>query len=280
MHPIRRRRNLILGASGITYDVDAQVYYDAVIANSGALLTLEKGAYNVYRIDAKNNAIGAWNGDAHVDYPMLGSTVESCVINAHNPGTFDATAVNTVAGDFTANGFTPNGSDSYFRTGLIPSVVLGVNSATLEYYSRDNTLNEATFEFSAFVNATSAFDLGMEYSVAVGTFFDAWGSSDRVAVIIGNAQGGFTGSRIANNDARIYRNGIQQNINTLTLTQTRPNIEIYLGCRNNAGTAGDFSSKENAGAGIFDGLTPAKVLAQYNARQLLNTNCVSGGRQV
>lgn len=277
MHPIRRRR-IILVPSGITYDADAQIFFDAVVANSGLLDGLEKGAYNVSRIDSKNNA-DPWNGDTHLDYPMLGSTVESMVINAQNPGTFDATAVNTVGGDFTANGWTPSGA-SYFRTGLIPLTHLSANSVTFFYYSRDDT-GENGIDMGAYNNSTTNLALQIK-RVTSNLLWDCYSDNlpnGRISVVISSSAGGISATRTTSNHHEVYRNG--SSLAQATGTEgNRPSVEIYIGARNTGGGPFVYTTKECAGTLIGNGFSDNQVLAQYTACQLLNTNCIIGGREV
>jgi len=263
------------------FDNDAQIYFDAVVTNGGVLTLREQNAYTVYRIDSKDNA-NTWNGDVHLDYPMLGSTVESCVINAHNPGTFDAVAVNTVSGDFTANGFDPNGADSYFQTGLVALDILTLNSIALEYYSREDIAEDA-IDFAVRRANNALVSLFIRSDALAATVFDCYDFTvnGRLQRSETTSQGGFTATRVATNDSRVFRNGVQNGSTFLTTGGSQPAVvNFYIGARNNNGTADQFSNKQTAGNIIADGFTPAQVLAQYTARQLMNTNCVIGGRQV
>lgn len=259
----RRRRRY-----GFAFDVDAQAFFNAVVANSGALSAIEKGGYNTYRIDSKNNP-NLWNPGVHADYPMMGGTAESMSINAQNPGNFDLIFVNTVAGDFTANGFTPNGLTSYARTGLSPDPVLIIQSVTLEYYSRDNT-SENSCDIGAQVTSAQNLILFLDHS-AVDTIFDSYnGGTGRVLGSTANVSGGVTSVRLAANDSKVYRKGVSYG-SIATSGGTQPNVEFYIGARNVAGSADSFSTKECAGTLIGDGFNSAQVLAQYDARQTLNT---------
>ncbi len=254
----------------VNFDIDALIYFNAVIANGGALSILEKAAYNVYRISSKENA-NPWNSLNYLDLPMIGGSVESMVINAKNPGTFDAIAVNTVSGDFTTNGWKPNGTDSYLRMILIAADELTIQSIGLEYYSRTN-IQEAGCDIGAMNNSTDqVIQFFIRHTPVKETFFDCYGGANgRVNVDQDNAAGGFMATRVASNDSKVFRNGVEYGAITTSLG-TQTSFEFYLGARNNLGVADTFSTKENAGAGIYDGLTAAKVLSQYNARQTLNT---------
>ncbi len=259
-----RRRRRLMGLGG--FDADAQIYFDAVVANGGVLSTTEKNAYNVYRINSKTNL---YNPNCHIDLPMIGGTVESMVINAQNPGTFDQIAVNTIAGDFTANGFQPNGVDSYFRMGLIPSVTLTIQSVALEYYSRDDT--DGNLTAMGCRNSVSQ-RLLLLLRLSNNTRFDSYDNGNgRLTAAQTNSSGGITVTRVSNSDSRALRKGVQYGSTLGTAGGTQPTFELYLGAENNLGSAEGFGAYECAGAGIYDGLSVAKVLSQYTDRQELNT---------
>lgn len=257
----------------------AQAYFAAVIANGGDLTDREKDAYTVYREDSEENA-NAWNGDTHIDLPMLGSTVESMVINAQTPGTFDCIAVNTVAGDFTANGFDPNGVNSYLDTQFNPSVSLVLQSVALEYYSRED-IDEFTIEIGC--RSLNTTYLAMQVERAALTKFFCYDTTPATGLLSdftpgSNSQGGFMCSRVSNVDFRLFKNGVQFDF-AATTGGGHPSRTITIGAQNDAPVT-KFSNKQCAGTGVYDGLITAKVLAQYNARQLMNINCVIGGREV
>lgn len=261
-------RKIVFPGAGILFDPDAQIYFDAIVANSGATSDIEKGGYNIYRLDSKSNS---YNADCHIDLPMIGGTVESMVVNAQQPGTFDQVAVNTVSGDFTANGFEPNGINSYFRMGLIASATLTIQSVALEFYSRTNA-DGALIDMGALITTGQTIrvfiKLGGDFYCDMYNIITGQG---RIVETIADSLGGHTVVRLASNDQKIYTNGTQLGSTNTGSGGTQPTIEFYLGANNNAGSPANFSTRQCAGAGIYDGLTTAKVLSQYLARQVLNT---------
>ena len=252
----------------LSYDVDAQVFFNTIDARGGNLTGIEKKAINNYVISLKSDNV--WDL-IHADYPMVGGTVISCAVNLKNPGTFDITFVNTVSGDFTSNGWTPNGTTSYAKTGIIPITHLQLNSTAVEYYSRTTVVDDNAFDMGAQASANQLIRFAIDFSVAGGTSISVYSTSQVVSFDTDNSKGGFMGSRIAINDIQLYRNGISLATVTSNNTGIRPDIEMYIGALNIAGSPGTFSTKECAGSAIFDGLTVAQVLSQYNARQNMNT---------
>ena len=118
-----------------SYDSDAKIFFNAVINNGGMLSLIEKQAINTYVKTLKANSL--WEL-LLADYPFVGSSAVAHAINLKTPGTFNLIFVNTVAGDHVANGWTPNGTTSYARMGIIPATHLTLNSVALEFYSRTN----------------------------------------------------------------------------------------------------------------------------------------------
>ena len=253
--------------AGVPLDPDAQAFIDAIYTAGGSLSNLEENAINIYVIDAKNN-VNAWWNSTLADYPMVGGTMESCKINLKNPGTFDIDFVNTVNGDFVSTGWTPNGSTSYARTGLIPSAQMIINHSHMEYYSRTNIL-EGGFDmgvlsggyFILIIRRTNLAYLEC-YSNFGNGLIDEANNNSAISLI---------GSRISNVDLKLIKDGIQLGSTVTGTAGTLPTKEIYIGCYNNNGVPAFFNTKESAGNQIGHGLTILQALAQYNARQLMNT---------
>ena len=251
----------------LIFDADALIYFNAVIANGSALSILEQAAYNAYRISSKENA-DPWNGDTHLDYPMLGSTAESMVINAQNPGTFDAIAVNTVTSEFTANGYKGNGTNSYFDTNLVlDDIGLSDNSLSIEYYSR--TTNNTSSIFCGSVSGVSNY-LFIRSGDGAGQFNIRQPTSDLVLQTTSNGFGYFMMVRRSAVDLSGYINGVFKKKISTSVTSGYSNNKLYLQCYNNLGMAQLFTNQQNAGFGVFDALSANQVTSQYNARSSMN----------
>ncbi|PCJ55969.1 MAG: hypothetical protein COA79_20380 [Planctomycetota bacterium] len=266
-------RKAVLFTSG--FDADAQRYFNAVVANGGALTADEKTFYNTWRVDSKNNA-NPWDPSAHIDLPMIGGTVESMVVNAKTPGTFDQIAVNTVAGDFTVNGFQPNGLDSYFRMVLIASTTLTLESIAMEFYSRTDSSDGTN------IGAIVSTSQRVQWSIRdvsgnfVADVYNNNSSEGRLSFANADSLGDHVYARVSNTDARGFKDATQIGSNT-TGGGSQPDIEFFLGAANSGGSAAGFDDKQCAGAGILDGLTAAQVQAMSNGRETFN---VSLGRNL
>ncbi|MBL4654162.1 MAG: hypothetical protein JKY53_15060 [Flavobacteriales bacterium] len=256
------------------FDPDAQIYFDAVVANSGALSDDEKTFYNTRRIDSKTNA-NPWDTNAHIDLPMIGGTVESMVVNAKSRN-FDQIAVNTVAGDFTANGFQLNGTDSYFRMILIASTTLTLESIAMEFYSRTDSSDGTNMGAIVSTSQRVQWSIRDVSGNFVADVYNNNSSEGRLSFANADSLGDHVYTRVSNTDARGFKDATQIGSNA-TGGGSQPNIEFYLGAANSGGTAAGFDDKQCAGAGILDGLTVAQAQAMSNAIETFN---VSLGRNL
>jgi len=250
---------------------EAVTFIDAVETAGGSLTDTEKVAIDLYVRDAQDNANAWWN-DLLAFWPFVGSSVAAHAINLKTPGTFDITFVNTIAGDHVANGWTPNGTNAYGRTGVIPSTDTILNDVALIYYSRTNNSTSSIQIGCATVSPTQVLQARIR-GVDDKYLFHSYNNVGGGFVVAGatDSSGGMTYSRLSATDSKAYRNGSQ--VATIgTSGGIRPTHEIYLGGRNNAGTADNFDDKQLAGAGVTNGLTAAQVLAEYTALQTLNTS--------
>lgn len=267
----RRKRNRVIGC----IDPDALAFFAAVVANGGSLTDLEKATICQYVKDLKSSDI--WNSEL-ADYPMVGGTSNSCSVNLKKPGTFDLTFVNTVSGDFTSNGWKPNGVNSYARTGLDPSIVTP-EYVGLEYYSREDA-NGALVDIGCYDGANYAL-LSANLSTSA-YFFGYTGLPAPANTVVGAvSKGDFFGSikdEAGSFVQRLFKNGTQI-ASANEMVGVYPSFEIYLGCYNSSGVATAFTTRQCAGTAILDATTfdDTKVLAFYNARQAMNTTL---GRQV
>lgn len=252
------------------FDIDAQAFFDAVVIAGGSLSDTEKDAVNVYILDAKNNT-NSWWTDLSAWYPMVGSSAASTGVNAKTPGTFDITWVNTPT--FSSNGVDFNGTNEYGRTGFIPSTGFPSNNdASIGYYSRENIDSGNITMGVNNASSTQRLFLTLKNSGSfTGIMFNQAGSQD-INISSSDSRGEFVLSRTTSTNLKGYRNGVSLETQTGAHTGTRPTLEIYLGARNNNGSASLFTAYQTAGVFIADGLSTAQILAQYTAIQVMNTS--------
>ena len=202
-------------------------------------------------------------------YPMVGGTATTHKYNLINPQDTNAAFRLSFVGGWThsANGALPNGTNAYANTFLNASTALTPNSQHISYYSRTLSVG-AQIEMGAFTGPTDKLlSIRAAFNYASGSV-----SSVINFTTTTDARGFWLGTRRADNDREVYRNGVTQATSVVNDSNTYPNIPIYIGARNLQGTGIDApSSKECAFSSIGDGLTDAEALALYNAVQTFNT---------
>ena len=260
-------------STGYVYLSETDTAAAAYVVAGYTLSATEKVALDVY-IRAKQ-AAGIWTSTI-VDYVFMGNIAASHAINIKSPGTKNLTFVNTVAGNHTSNGWTPNGTTSYGQTGVVPSTDLTLYAMGFEYYSRSNLVGGVEIG-SLQTAATNLYQMRVDgLSSANPVLFDAG------AAATGRLLGG-TVTTSANSHIyvvtnstteTVYINGVSEITSAAkVIGALLPNQQIYIGARNNAGVADAFDNKECAGCSIYtSNLTQANVTALYNARQALNTS--------
>jgi len=253
-----RKRN---GGGG--NDPDAQLFITATgISGTNATAT------NQLVLDLK--AGGVWNkGKAF--YPMVGGTSTTCKFNLKDARDLDAAYRLTFfgGGTFSANGYQPNGTNSYGNTFLQPLVQ---NNTHLSYYSRTNAIGGGDIgNWSSYVAGNPAYLVIKASSGNTAFRLNATGTESNVARA--DSRGFAVINRRLSTTQSLFFNNVK---NDFTITSTGvPTGNVTIGAVN-FGTF-DYGNKQCAFASIGDGLTDAEALAFYNAVQLFNTTL---GRQV
>lgn len=205
-------------------------------------------------------------------YPMVGQSgvSSSFQFNLKDPSLFKG--IFSGSWIFSSTGATPDGSTGYMNTGLVPSTSLLLNSVSLTFYSRTNIQGNIQMG----VNEGSNYLIqSMNSSTQMFSQLNSDGP-DYIDAPVTQWQGLFTTTRTTSTLVTAYKNGV--NIKNDTKPSiARPNISIYLGARNNAGTPTSYDTKQCAFASIGDGLTDTEAANFYTAVQRFQTTL---GRQV
>lgn len=248
-------------------DADAQAFITA----SGISGT-EATAVNTLVVSLKSANI--WT-KIKAAYPFVGSSATSCKWNLKDARDLDAAyrLFFNGGGTFSSAGYLPNGTNAYANTFLNPSTQLTATSVHLSYYSRTATPVGATVEIGNNNGSANIFHIRTAANFIAGSSATTLMNFTTTT----NAQGFWLGTKRANNDREIYRNGITQTTSTTNDTTAFTSVNLYLGATNQLGTTASYSNKQCAFASIGDGLTDAEVTAFYNAVQQFNTTL---GRQV
>jgi len=206
-------------------------------------------------------------------YPFVGGTAAQHKFNLKDPRDLDAAYRLVFNGGWThsSNGALPNGTTAYANTYLAPNA-MGQNSIHIAYYSRTNI-------------SGLYIDMGSEDSNSAAEFLLSYNAGDRVYMntllsdIVPNlnpSTGFFIGNRTSDSTNILFRNNTKL-INGTTPSLTPSTNNIYIGAGNINGTAGLYSSRQQAFATIGSGLTDTEAANFYTAIQAYQTSL---GRQV
>jgi hypothetical protein len=248
------------------YDADAQAFITATgISGTNA------SAINTLVIDLK--AASIWT-KMHALYPIIGGSATSHKINLKDPRDLDAAFRLSFIGGGThsANGYLPNGVNSYANTFFNPSAI--TNNNHMSIYIRTN-INEAKEDIGIF-SGTNGF--GIDSRAANVAYYLNHSSLGGTFVSFANtdSRGFHINTRNSSSSHKGFLNGVLKGTNTVVGT-TSISLNIYIGCRNNGGVATFYSSKECAFASMGDGLSDAEALSFRTAVQTYQTTL---GRQV
>jgi hypothetical protein len=171
-----------------------------------------------------------------------------------------------------STGATPNGTNGYADTFLVPNTNLALDSTHLSYYSRTNITGP---QVDMGVTETSAacyllYNYNNLAFKAINRLESAGGSTYTPTT------GFLIGSRNSSTTEKYYHKGTL--INTLTISSVlRSTYKMFLGAYSNANVASGYSSKQTAFASIGDGLNDTEAANFYTAVQTFQTTL---GRQV
>lgn len=259
---------------------EAYTYLNEVVTAKGAPVgsTISGATVTLFQQLVSNNL---WDKMVAF-YPMIGETSATCAINGRILGEDNITF--NGGWTFNASGATPNGTNAWGNTNVNASTQLSQNNTHVSYYS---------------VGGASSAGLDMAVSTPsspfpmVGLYVREDSGSNAVAGVRINASSStystFTtgntfndgrafiiGSRTTSNQQRLYFNGALKTSTTNT-SVALPNGNVYLGARNNSGTADAFSNKQCAFATIGFGLDDTQA---SNLSTIINNFNTTLGRNV
>jgi hypothetical protein len=233
---------------------ETRAYVTQISAYSGSVTATQMYALN----ELVNGFIGVSFWDSvYAVYPFPNASSSTCRFNLRTPQTYSITFVNTVAGDFTANGWTGNGTNSYANTFMAPSSTFTLNTTALHGII-STSVTSSTQAFAGCTNSASqAFVMRNNHS-SVGTTLDMynttagtgrWGNTSTATVTIAD----FIWSRPSSTITKIFVNGVEKNSGNAT-GGSLPTQNIYLLAVNSSGTAGNFNGIQTRGVSIMKGI--------------------------
>jgi len=258
---------LAKSANGAAVDPDAQAFITAAAITDptqqsaiNTLVTNLKG-YNIW---TKMKAL----------YPFVGGTASTHKFNLKNPLDTDAAYRIFWSGGVThsSNGVQFGGVNGSGNTFLNSSVNLTTSNNHFSVYSRTSSVAATTVEMGcANTGAVNYNQLRIAVNYIAGNLLITSFTSTT------NAQGFWLGNKRDNNDRRVYKNSTKEATNTTLDSTTLPNFNVFIGARNDNGTAVVYSDKQLAFSSIGDGLTDTEAANLYTAVQAFQTTL---GRQV
>lgn len=243
---------------------------EAFINSAGITDRTQAAAINILVTDLKTNNL--WT-KFNAIYPFVGGTATTHKFNLINSADSDAAFRLNFIGGWThsANGAQPNGTNGYANTFINSQNTLTNTSTHTSVYSRTLAVN-VEVELGCY-DGTSVFtQLRAAGNAVFGSTFAILNFTT-----ITDARGFWLATKRANNDREAYLNGATQATVTTNDTTAFPNLNIFLGARNDNGTPVVYSNKQLAFATVGSGLTDAEVSTLYTIVQIFQTTL---GRQV
>ena len=197
-------------------------------------------------------------------YPILGGSASSHAVNLKQPGTFNLSFA--TGWTHSSTGMTPNGA-TYADTGLIPSSILSINSASIGYYGGNNTGQSLDKTAIGCALAGKLFAIEPAYT-GYGLFADINDGSTTYTTN-SNTLGFIFATRLTSTQKIISLRGSQ---NTKTENSTGiPTCSVVIGARNVNNTIGNYSTIQHRFDFIADGLTNIESTDLHNAVQTYQT---------
>ena len=248
---------------GLTTDSDAQAFITAAAitdaTQQSAIDTLVKGL----------KTDGIWTKMKAI-YPFVGGTASTHKWNLKDPRDLDAAFRLVFNGGWThsSTGATPNGTNGYADTKLVPSsVITSIDNSHISFYSRTNSDSSCDIGVANSIG-TVAFQVwpkqsGFRYSrVFSGVLAEATTESTSAY---------YLNSRLNSVSLKAYRNGTMLSNPNITSISNISNA-IVLSARNDGGTIGNYSNRQTAFSTIGDGLTDTEAANLYTRVQAFQTS--------
>jgi hypothetical protein len=220
-----------------------------------ALNTLETDL-TTYGLTAKIKAL----------YPMVGSTAAKHKFNFMDARDLDAAFRLTFSGGWThsANGINGNLINTFADTFFIPSAQLTLSSGHYSIYSRTN-LNETSIDLGVLSGSVHQIitRLANEQTYSYAS------TNIGVAVANTDSRGLYITNRNSSTNTTGYKNGTK--VADVAMTAGLPIDTVFIGARNQGGSAIIPSSRQYSFASIGSGLTDTEAANLYTAVQAFQT---------
>lgn len=241
-------------------DSDAQAF----VTNAAIVDQVQATAVNNLVVGMK--ADGIWSKMKAI-YPFVGGSASAHKFNLKDPRDLDAAFRIVFNGGWTHsnNGATPNGTNGYADTKLIPSNVLQATNAHHAYYLRTNKSIASSVAYGCEGNsgATNRFSF-YPYAFNIGWISDIYDNSQsRITSNSGASTGLIIGTRASSSSNKIFRNNVQLASTTNNTNGTRPSVNYIIGAYNVVNSIQFYDTNQLAFASIGDGLTDTDAANLY-----------------
>jgi hypothetical protein len=209
-------------------------------------------------------------------YPFVGGTASTHKWNLKDPRDLDAAFRLVFNGGWThsSNGATPNGTNGYADTKLVPNTQLTLNSASFSAYSRNNftPTTDQSLGCSSNVNNLPLFAQSFTSLKDVYSFIYSYSVPDVMISSSGqNLAAMFITTRTASNNAKSFRNTTQLAAVTTQAQTTQPTNNFFFGAFNGGIGIVNYSNFQYAFAHIGNGLTDTEAANLYSRVQAFQT---------
>lgn len=265
-NPIINRR---LGKSEIKYDPDALAYF----IRAGITNKTERAAINTGIISLKTN--GLWN-DIVAWYQCSPTGVGASV---HNIKSSSFTLGGSTVPTYSQQGWTGNGSNMYFTTGLIPDANgFTLTNHTTGCYVRNNSQTGVDFGARGADSLTAI--LGRSRSTADQTVYQSATVASQMLISNSNSVGYFNFVTSGAQSRFIRRNNTSLGVdNTTVVVGTVPPTEFYLFGLNLNGTLSTPSAHQIPQFWFYNrALTTTECNTLYTILSTIDANIIIGGR--
>ena len=244
--------NPYLVLPSVSYDPDAQAFFNAESAAGVTLTSTQQNATNQLVLDLK--AANIWTKMKAV-YPIVGGTATAHKFNLKNPLDTNAAYRLVFNGGWThsTNGALPNGTNGYASTFLIPNTVFGAGFASVGVY-----VNQASTISGRPIGSTN-----MDIILGAGFVRGGNKASTSSTALLQSPDNGFIVNSRTSSASFFFMNRNRAFQLAAVTAATYGTTDIVLGATNTNGTIASYSDGQIAFAYCSDFLTQNESLLLY-----------------
>lgn len=197
--------------------------------------------------------------------------------NLKDPRNLDAAFRQVFNGGWTYSkqGATPNGTNGYADTKLVPSSVLSVGNSSYSYYTRTDKSTSGGVVFGCASNTITYIPIIQNYlRFTTGNFIiDIGDYTNRASATNSVTKGMYVNTRTSTSTLKAFKNNslLASNL-TLDTSSTLPSVSLYLGGFNDNGSGGSYDIINYSFTSIGDGLSDSEASAMYTSVQSYQTS--------